>query len=408
MFDMKKILFVIAALAAAIGCEKTASDETVFPKKNDIVLTRAEQDILASGGDFAFNLMKEMYKSDEQLFLSPLSAQAALMMVANGASGETYEQIANVIGYDGYDLNELNSMYRKIVAGLRKVDTSTDFEMANSVWMAKGMSVNKTFKDLLAESYDAESGDVDFLSKSDIDRINKWCDDKTHGMVPSIISKPDKNLKLLILNALYFKGQWSHQFDKNMTTKDAFKSLSGKEVQLDFMRQTEEFSYHKDEELQLCVLPFGNGGFCLDILLPHENVDFTDFIASLDYRKFSDHLARLKTAEVIMSVPKLKFEYECMMSDVLRKMGMDVPFSSGADFSNISNNELRISEVKQKTAFEMDEEGAKAAAVTAVGIDNCAGPVASVSFTVDRPFVFAIRETSTNSILFLGTYTGEK
>lgn len=405
---MKKILFVMVTLVATIGCEKTATDETAFPKRNDIALTRAEQEILDSGGEFAFSLMKEMYKSDEQLFLSPLSAQAALMMVANGASGETYRQITNVIGYDGYNINELNSMYGKIVEGLRKVDTSTDLEMANSIWTAKGMSVNKTFKDLVTENYDAESGDVDFLSQSDIDRINQWCDSKTHGMIPTIISNPDGNLKLLILNALYFKGQWSHKFNKNMTSKDVFKSLSGKESQLDFMRQTEEFSYYVDDELQFCVLPFGNKGFCMDILLPRENVDFTDFINRLDYKKFSNCLTKLQTAEVMMSVPKLKFEYECRMSDVLKKLGMDVPFSPEADFSNISKNELRISEVKQKAAFEMDEEGAKAAAVTSVGMANSVGPVASVSFTVDRPFVFTIRETSTNAILFLGTYTGDK
>lgn len=405
---MRKILFALVALAATIGCEKTATNETVFPKRNDIVLTRTEQEILDSGGEFAFSLMKEMYKSDEQLFLSPLSAQAALMMVANGASGETYVQITKAIGYDGYSLDELNAVYGKIVEGLRKVDTSADLEMANSIWTAKGMSVNKTFKELLADNYDAEASDVDFLSQSDIDRINKWCDDKTHGMVPSIISHPDENLKLLILNALYFKGQWSHKFNKNMTFKDEFKSLSGEEVQLDFMRQAEEFSYYVDDELQFCVLPFGNKGFCMDILLPRENVDFAGFIAGLNHKKFSDCLARLQTTEVMVSLPKLKFEYECQLSDVLKKLGMEVPFSPEADFSNISNNELNISEVKQKTAFEMDEEGAKAAAVTSVGMENSIGPAAPVSFTVDRPFVFTIRETSTNTILFLGTYTGDK
>ena len=406
---MRKILFALLALAATIGCEKTATEETDFPQRNNIVLTRAEQKILDSGGEFAFNLMKEMYKSDRQLFLSPLSAQAALMMVANGASGQTYGQIAKVIGYDGYNIDELNTMYRKIVEGLKKVDTSTDFEMANSIWTAKGMSVNKAFKALLAENYDAEAGDVDFLSQSDIDRINKWCDDKTHGMVPSIITAPDGNLKLLILNALYFKGQWSYKFDKNQTSKDVFKSLSGEKVELDFMRQTEEFSYYVDDELQLCTLPFGNKGYCMDILLPCENVDFTGFIAGLNHQKFSDWLARLQTAEVMMSVPKLKFEYECQLSDVLKKLGMEIPFSPEADFCNISDEELMISEVKQKTAFEMDEEGAKAAAVTSIGVTNDVGQAEPVvSFTVDRPFVFTIRETSTNAILFLGTYTGDK
>ena len=406
---MRKILFVLMTLAAVVGCEKTPADDPVFPEKKDIVLTRAEQEILNSGGEFSFNLLREMYQSDQQLFLSPLSAQAALMMVANGASGKTYEQIVKVIGYDRYSTEGLNAMYRKIVEGLTKVDTSTDFEMANSIWTAKGMNVNKTFQELLAENYDAESGEVDFLSQSEIDRINKWCDDKTHGMVPSIIDGPNGNLKLLILNALYFKGQWSHKFNKNQTSKDAFKSLSGKEVQLDFMRQTEGFSYYEDDELQFCALPFGNKGFCMDILLPRENVDFTDFIDHLDNKKFSACLARLQAAEVMLSIPKLKFEYECRLSEVLKKLGMSVPFSPEADFSNINDKDLTISEVKQKTAFEMDEEGAKAAAVTSVGMANgVGGQVTSVSFTADRPFVFSIRETSTNAILFLGTYTGEK
>ena len=406
---MKRILFALMAIAATISCEKAAVDEPATTERKDIVLTRAEQEILTSGGEFSFNLLKEMYKSDEQLFMSPLSAQAALMMVANGASGETYEQIVKTIGYEKYSTEELNSMYRKIVEGLTEVDTSTDFEMANSIWTAKGMDVNKTFQELLEENYNAESGDVDFHSQSEIDRINKWCDDKTHGMVPSIIDGPNGNLKLLILNALYFKGQWSHKFDKNNTSKGTFKSLSGEEVQLDFMRQTEKFSYSVNEEFQLCSLPFGNKGFCMDILLPCNNVDFIDFINHLDYKKFSVNLGMLQTSELMLSIPKLKFDYECQLSDVLKKMGMSMPFSPEADFCNINNKEdLTISEVKQKAAFEMDEEGAKAAAVTSVGMTNGVGPAPSVIFFADRPFVFTIRETSTNAILFLGTYTGEK
>lgn len=269
----------------------------------------------------------------------------------NGASGQTYGQIAKVIGYDGYGIDDINTTYGKIVEGLKTVDTSTDLEMANSIWTAKGMSVKDDFRKVLKNIYDAEAGDVNFMEQSDVDKINIWCNDKTHGMIPTILNGPS-TFESLILNALYFKGQWSSKFDPKATAADGFKALSGKKVQMDFMHQTNKFNYTVNDEFQFCKLPYSNGAYCLDILLPNEDMDFSGFIDGLDYEKFQGCLARRETANVILSVPKMKFEFSMSLKNVLMDMGMKTPFTSEADFTNISDSGLMISEVRQERSRE--------------------------------------------------------
>ncbi len=401
-------------IAIMASCEKSDEKEMVpdeFPQREDIVLTRAEQEILNSGSDFAFQLLKETFDPKGNVFLSPFSVQAAFMMAANGADGQTYDQITETIGYKEYSIDDVNSMYRKIVEGLRTVDTSTNLEMANSFWFTWDLDVKAGFKATLKDDYDAGSECVDFGSMDDINRINKWCDDKTHGMIPSILDEPNSNIRFMILNALYFKGQWRQKFDAESTRKGIFQTTTGMKTSIDFMNQTKLFNYYSDENLQLCELPFGNEAFCLDILLPKDGKDFSAFVKELNINRFNEYLTYAMLANVTLSVPKIRIAQKRSLVETLKNMGLTLPFSAYADFRNISDESLFINEVLHKTSFDMTEEGAKAAAVTAITAMVAAGPgmkleYPDVTFKADRPFVFVIREATSKAILFIGTFTG--
>ncbi len=401
---------MLAALSALASCKGSVNTE--FPERQFITLTRAEQEVVESGNGFAFDLLREVTKESEgkTVFLSPLSAQVALIMAANGAGGATYEQIVKAVGFDGYDQQTVNGTMRKIIGGLQTVDTSIDFEIANSVWIADGFDVNKDYVTLLKDNYGAESANVDFSLSSGINRINAWCRDKTHGMIPQIMDAPEPDLKLALLNALYFKGLWSYKFSRANTKKDDFTSPGGGKTQLDFMNQTEDFLYSESEEMQVCELPFGNKAYAIDFLLPRENIDFEDFFSTFTAADFNEYLNAFGTANVRLKLPKLKLEFGTALKPALSNLGIIDAFDrNSADFSLINESEgLFIGTVKQKAVFEMDEDGAKAAAVTHVGMlgDSSPGPVQSAVFEAVRPFVFLLRERSTGSILFIGAYTG--
>ncbi len=404
---------MIGALAMLAECKGNGNVE--FPERQYINLTRAETEVVNTGNGFAFNLYREVAKDydGQNIFLSPLSAQASLLMAANGAKGDTYDQIVKAVGFENYSVDDVNSSFRKIIYGLQTVDTSVDFEFANSIWVDDSFKVRQDYVTLLADNFDAEAANVDFGSSDDIDEINSWCKEKTHGMVPTIMDGPNGDLKLALANALYFKGQWSLKFDKSKTQEDYFTAIDGSRNTIDFMNKTDEYLYSESEDMQVCELPFGNKAYCMDFLLPRKDLDFNEFFSDFTYGDLDEYLSAFGTAEVKLKLPKLDLNFDVNLIPALSRLGISDAFIRGkADFSGIysDNNDknLYIGIVRQKAALEMNEEGAKAAAVTFTGMmtDASPGPVDQAEFIADHPFLFLIRERSTGAILFIGAYTG--
>jgi serine protease inhibitor len=402
---------MLGALAMLAGCSGNGNGD--FPERQYIGLTRSESEVVNTGNGFAFDLYREVAKENDgkNLFLSPLSAQAALLMAANGAKGDTYDQIVKAIGFENYSADDVNSAFRKIIFGLQTVDTSVDFEFANSVWIKDGFNVKQDYVSLLADNFDAEASNVDFGTDAGVGKVNNWCSEKTHGMIPTIMDGPDDNLKLALINALYFKGQWSTKFDKSNTQENYFTAIDGSRNKIDFMNQAEEFLYSESEDMQVCELPFGNKAYAMDFLLPHKDLDFNEFFSDFTYDDLDEYLSAFGTAQVILMLPKLDLEDDVNLIPALSRLGIKDAFIYGtADFTDIHEpKELFIGIVRQKTALEMNEEGAKAAAVTSIGMYNDAspGPVDQAVFFADHPFLFLIREKSTGAILFIGAYTGK-
>lgn len=392
-------------LAAAAACILAASCEEQGPEYpgEPIPLTKAEEGINASANNFGFEVFHELYEEGQVLF-SPLSASLALSMTATGSDGNTAKQMTKVLGFDGFTTDEVNGYYKKMVSALLTADPKTVFEIANSIWISDRITVKKPFIDDCEKYYSSEVfPGADFGSMDTIDKVNKWCSDKTHGKIKSILEEPNPLLVMALMNALYFKGTWKYPFPNLF--KEKFNTISGKAVDMDYMHTQAELLYSEYDGFRMVDLPYGNGAFSMKVILPGEKEDFGKAANRFDSKTLDKLNGKAATKTVSVIMPKFTFDYTGDLSEVLVALGMADAFSPAkADFSKMSDDGLFISFVKQKTFIDVNEKGTEAAAVTIVGMEkNSAGPEPEVIiFTADRPFLFVIQENSTGAVLFIG------
>lgn len=395
----RSFLFAFSALvlvAASCGKNNPEYSEGAIP------LTKAEEGINASANDFGFNVFHELYKEDQVLF-SPLSASLALSMTATGAAGETASQMTKVLGFDKFSTDDVNRYYRKMIDALLTVDPGTAFEIANSIWIDDKIKVKQGFIDDCKKYYASEVYPADFSSQATIDKVNKWCSDKTHGKITSILEEPDPELVMVLMNALYFNGSWKYTFPE--VFKDRFTTISGKTTGMEMMQLSTELSYGEYDGFRMVDLPYGNGAFSMKVILPDEKEDFGKAVKRFDAGILDKLNGKLTSKDVFLKMPKFSFEYQSDLDKVLVALGMEDAFDCAkADFSKMSDG-LYIGFVKQKTFIDVNESGTEAAAVTIVGMYKNAidgNPQDVVMFIADRPFIFVIQENSTGAVLFIG------
>ncbi|NDV80613.1 serpin family protein [Bacteroides sp. 51] len=402
---MKKTILYFLASMLLFSCQ--SDDPTPTPdEREDIPLSRSELEMTEVGNEFAFDFFKTIAagETEDNLFISPLSASIALSMCANGAANETLEEMKATLGFKDYSLEEMNAYYKKLVGGLLAVDNTTTLGIANSIWIKKGFDVKQPFIDLNKDIYDAEVRTLDFNAQA-VAIINQWCADKTNKRIPKVLDNISPDALLFLINALYFKGTWTYEFDKSKTVKEDFTAISGQKKKVDLMRQECQIPYVKDEGLQVVELPYGNEAFSMIVLLPEEGRNVDDAIQQLTAANWNKWMKALYPHTIDIKLPKFKLEYERDLKADLKNMGMILPFAENkADFSNMSSHTpLFIGLVKQNTFVEVNEEGTEAAAVTIIGMETSSidgPPVTTVH--VNRPFIYIIKEKSTGAILFMG------
>ena len=379
-----------------------------------IAMTKTETELASQGADFAFRFFRAVDKSllenaglpqeerDEPLFVSPLSASFALSMLANGAEGETLQELTDALGFSGYSMEEVNAYYKKLVEELPKQDKESRLALANSLWLDTQFDALAAYKSVLTDNYDAEVRQVDMATA--VDDINAWCSQKTNGLIPKILKENEDGLSMLLLNALYFKGEWDDPFDVEDTREDVFANADGTESRTVFMNKEDWLRYAQNDLFGMVSLPYGNGAFSLQVLLPNEGVALSDCVEALNGDVWTDLLNEMSFMEVDLRIPKLKTDR--LLGDLrpaLEAMGVKKAFAEGADFSKLSGQSLFISLVRQAVSFNMDEKGTEAAAVTGVGGEMAAPPPSQViDFHVQRPFLLMLTEKSTGCVLFIG------
>lgn len=403
-----RVLLALALLLPAVlivhGCELLPAED----EPRDVrALTTSEQQIVDSDNRFGFNLFRAL-SSDEgsnNVFISPLSVSVALGMTLNGADGETYEAMRKTLELNGLSETQINESYRSLIELLRGLDPKVVFEIANSIWYKQGFQVEQDFLDVNKDYFDSEVQELDFNAPEAIDVINGWVDEKTHGKIEKILEEIDPNHVMFLINAIYFNGTWTYEFDEDDTQDRPFTNAAGERTDVPTMAQQAELAYFETDRFQAVDLPYGDSLFSMTVILPRGSEDLESLIADLDQETWSDWTRRFEATDVSLRLPRFKLEYEKKLNDILGAMGMDIAFDGArADFTRIRRSGgLWIDYVKHKTFVEVDEEGTEAAAVTVVAMEECAGCGSSgVSMHVDRPFLFFIREQHSGTILFAG------
>ncbi len=405
---MKKTFILLsAALLLLPACEKLNREKDLKPEDLTnpvpIELTKADETVRNASNDFGMRVFSGLLDKAQgrEVSFSPLNLSLALAMAGEGAEGETFKQFADVIGWGEATKEEIGAYYKKMIAGLVTTDPQVSFSSCNSFWAAKNLVLLDDYKSLLTRNFAAESFSVDFSDSATKDRINQWCSDKTDGKIPQMLSELSPATRLMLINALLFKAPWGLTWE--VRTGREFNGTAGK-TKKDYLHANHMLGYGEFEDFEYVSIPYGNGSYEIDVVLPKPGKTIQSILPAVNYDAFQ---YAFPGTEVDLYLPKWSTEYSSGdgIPKVLDAMGLILPFSDDADFSGISKEFLKISSILQKVRIDVSEKGTEFAAVTAIAMDNCAGPATPKKATLDlnRPFAYFIREKSTNTLLLAGT-----
>ena len=416
---MKKTLTILGMSALILlGTACSSDDDGNSIGKNerkDIALTRAELEMVGANNEFAFDFYNQLnaHVGQHNMMVSPLSLTQAMAMLANGADGDTKAELVKVLGFEGYSLEEMNAYYMNLNKGLLSVDKATKLSLANSFWLNNQYTAIDSYKKTLQTYFDAEVQELAF-DNTIYAIINRWVEENTYGCIKNMLYEGDINNStvMALLNATYFKGVWKNKFKKKNTFKGNFEAPD-KSSFVEYMKQERlEANVYEDKECKLIELPYGNEAFGMVVVLPNEELSLDELTQSVDADKWQSWMEQLSFhTNVLVQLPKFtgKYEYNENLKQTLIEMGIVDAFSKhDADFSQMIKAETYVDIIKQNSFIEVNEEGTEAAAAVYTGENALEGAVKRFEFKATRPFFYAIKEKSTNAILFMGKVTNPK
>jgi serpin B len=358
---------------------------------------------------FGVNLFGQLRQKDaaKNVFFSPLSVFVALNMTYNGAAGTTQREMAEALNLGAMTPKDAAAASSALLARLKSADPKVELLIANSLWGRQGVKFKEDFLALNGQYFGAELTSLDFANPQAKTTINNWVSKNTKEKIPSIIDSITSQHVLFLINAVYFKGQWRTQFDKNKTQPAPFHLTGSSEKQVPMMARRDSFSYFRGDKFQVVELPYGEGGTNATLVLPDAGTSLGDLLKDFTSEKWNDWTKTLRPTQGEVRIPRFKLEFTATLNDQLKALGMPSAFDSNrADFSGMrSERDVYISEVRHKAIAEVNEEGTVAAAATSVGVSATSvqvNPQQPFSFIADRPFLMAIRDRQTGAILFMG------
>lgn len=393
---------VPALLAAALlGCGEGVVDEGVPAVR---AFTATELAASSSNTAFGLGLLRGVVPSagGPNVLISPLSVSMALGMTSNGARGATWDAMRTALGFGGMSEAEMNAAYRGLIDQLRaRGGSRVEWRLANSVWHERTFAVEKTFLDVLRSDFDAEARALDFGSPSAPRTISAWAEDRTGGRIRDLIESISPLEVMFLVNAVYFKAPWTTPFEPASTRDGPFRRDDGRTVTAKLMTSDATRPYFTDGEVTAVELLYADSAYGMVVVQP-EKASVTALASTLDAARWQTWMSALQPGRVLLTMPKFRFDFEAQLKAPLEQLGMGIAFIPlVADFGRITTvrNDLYISRVVHKAFIDVHEKGTEAAAATAVGIGVTSLPP---SITLDRPFLFAIRERSSGTILFIG------
>lgn len=407
---MRPVMFLATALVVSACSDGGTGPSTRPPLLTALprTLTAAEVGIAEASNRFAFGLLAQSRaeNSSANIFLSPLSATMALGMTMGGAANETFDEMRATLGFGALSGDEINAGYQGLLALLAGLDPSTDIRVANAIWAQDGFPFFPSFITAGQTWFDAEVRNASFEDPATLTALNDWVRQKTNDKIPKLLDQFDPWTVMVLLNAVYFKGSWRDAFTTADTRAEAFHAPGGAQT-VPTMRREGTMRYLDRPEFQAVDLLYGNGGFAMTIVLPREGTGLDAVLPVLGATEWQAMTGQFSDQKVALSLPKFRMDYQRNLSADLRAMGMVQAFDDQvADFSRMAPAEfpLFISSVVQKTFVDVNEEGTEAAAATAVQVGVTSAPVVH-PMRVNRPFLVAIRERFSGTILFLGQVT---
>lgn len=364
---------------------------------------------------FALDFYHAIQGAEGNLFYSPYSISSALAMTYAGAEGETEEQMAETLRYDLPE-ESLHAAFNSLSLALTEEEEQEEQEdegdrfvldIANAIWGQQGYPFRQDYLDVLASNYGAGIHILDFAQAAEQARqtINTWVSEQTNGKIENLIPRGviDDMTRLILTNAIYFRASWKLPFDEEQTQDGPFHLPDGEEISVPMMHQTTRFGYTEGEEYQAVELPYVGDRASMVIVAP-EAGQFSAFEESLQAQDIGGVIENMETKEVALTMPKFSFDASFQLAQQLAEMGMPQAFSpEEANFSDIDGSrKLYITEVLHKAFVSVDETGTEAAAATAVVVGITSAPTEPIELTLDRPFIFFIRDVETGTILFMG------
>lgn len=376
---------------------------TPYTPEKQLFLVESIKQISSAHNILGINILKLQLTEEKitNILLSPSSIHLAFSMAYNGAAAETKTAMAKTLMVSEMDIATLNKQSNDLLQYLRNPEPGVQISVANSIWSRKDFQINPAFLSTNQENFQAKIASLDFALPESADVINSWVKENTNNKITSIISPPiSPDMVMFLLNAVYFKGTWTFEFDKKLTEKKDFFQADRTANKVEMMRQKrEDFDYLDTDNFQAVKLPYGeNKRLEMIVFLPKNNL--SSFMSLLTIDNWHDWLAKFQIKEGTVILPKFKIDYELILNNPLKKLGMEIAFTQKADFSNIAPN-LFISEAKHKTYIDVNEEGTEAAAVTSIGIGiTLAMP--TFYMEVNKPFFYSIFDKLTGEMLFIG------
>ncbi len=399
METIKKLTLITVLLTGMANSVKAAIDPN-------------QQTVVAGNNKFALELYGKLESQQGNLFLSPYSISTALAMTCAGARGQTEKQMAEALCFAPMKNEQFHKVFGEIIKQLNASGEKGGYELvvANALWGQKDYKFLPEFLTLVRENYGGDLQQVDFAAQTEEVRktINAWVESKTKDKIKELI-KPgmlDSMTRLVLTNAIYFKGKWASPFKPERTQDSPFVLLDGQKVNVPTMNQTSKFGYMETNDIWVLEMPYVNNDLSMVILLPKKVDGIKDLEKELVSDNLAGWLARIHKREVQVFFPRFKMASEFGLAKVLSAMGMPDAFSGKADFSGMTGNrDLFISAVVHKAYVDVNEEGTEAAAATGVTMKLTSIREPLPVFRADHPFIFLIRDNQTGSILFLGRVT---
>jgi serine protease inhibitor len=369
----------------------------------------------AADNAFGFRLLNAVQKTTPRsnVVLSPVSASLNLSMVLNGADGETRQEMLTALSLSGSDIAAINADNAELIKTLRTPTNNVTLSVADSLWSdSRRAMLRPDYVKQMQTWYDAEVVNLDFSSPGAVPRINTWAARETHDRIPQVIDRIDPTEVALLINAVYFKGQWTRKFDKAQTRQRDFTLADGSVKQLPRMAQSGRFDYFETPDMQAIRLPFGTGDLVMDVLLPAKSSSLGALQAQLTPEHWADWSKRLRPRPGAIELPRFELKSRYRLNGALHELGMRRAFSpQQAHLAGLFSPESQhagpffISMVLQSTYWKTDEEGSEAAAVTTTTIRAAAvaRPESPFQMVVDRPFFCAIEDRRSGALLFVGT-----